>query len=83
MHTDERGHLEAIAVAILHHLQVHPLAADSVAGVAVWWLGPTHKDVPQEQVERALKLLVSRHAVRCLKLEDGTELYSQPVPNWQ
>jgi hypothetical protein len=83
MNTDERGHLEAVAVAILQHLQVHPLAADSVTGVASWWLGPTHMNVTQEQVGRALKLLVSRHAVRCLKLEDGTELYSQPAPNWQ
>lgn len=83
MHADEKGPLEAIAVAILHHLQAHPLAADSAKGVARWWLGPAHTNVTQEQVERALKLLVSRRALRCLKLKDGTVLYSQPPPTWQ
>lgn len=83
MHADEKGPLEAIAVAILHHLQAHPLAADSAKGVARWWLGPAHTNVTVKQVKRALKLLVSRRSLRCLKLEDGTVLYSQLPPTWQ
>ena len=83
MDADEKRQLEAVAVAVLHHLQAHPLAADSANGVARWWLGPAHTNVTLEQVERALKLLVSRRSLRCLKLKDGTVLYSQLPPTWQ
>jgi hypothetical protein len=76
MHADEQGLVDAIAAAILAHLQAHPLAADSADGVARWWLGPAHSNVTVEQVERALELLVSRRALRRLSLMDGTILYS-------
>ena len=77
MHADEAGLVDAIANAVLHHLQAHPLAADSVEGVARWWLGPALANVRVEQVERALDLLVSRHALRRLSLMDGSILYAQ------
>lgn len=83
MHADEGGQVEAIAGAILAHLQSNPLAADSVNGVARWWLGPAYLNVTVEQVERALNLLVSRRAMSRLRLMDGTVLYSQPPPTWQ
>lgn len=83
MHADEGGQVEAIAAAILAHLQSNPLAADSANGVARWWLGPAYSNVTVEQVERALNLLVSRRALRRLRLMDGTVLYSQPSPTWQ
>lgn len=76
MHADEQGLVDAIAAAILAHLQAHPLAADSADGVARWWLGPAHSNVTVEQVERALEQLVSRGALRRLSLMDGTILYS-------
>ena len=83
MRADEAGLVEAVAVAILDHLQSHPLAADSADGVARWWLGPAHASVTVEQVERALNLLVTRHAMRRLRLMDGTFLYSQALPTRQ
>ena len=83
MRADEGGLVEAVAVAIMDRLQSHPLAADSADGVARWWLGPGHASVTAEQVERALNLLVSRHAMRRLRLMDGTFLYSQAPPTRQ
>ena len=83
MRAHEGGLVEAVAVAILDHLQAHPLAADSADGVARWWLGPAHSNVTVEQVERALNVLVSRRALRRLRLTDGTVLYSQPPPTRQ
>ena len=77
MHADETGAVDAVATAILHHLHAHPLAADSVEGVARWWLGPALADVSVEQVEQALELLVSRSALRRLALMDGSILYAQ------
>ena len=83
MHADEEGLVESIAVAIADHLQSHPLAADSADGVARWWLGPAHASVTVAQVERALNRLVARHAMRSLRLMDGTFLYSQAPPTRQ
>jgi hypothetical protein len=83
MHGDERALVDTIAAAILVHLQSNPLAADSADGVACWWLGPDLSNVTVEQVVRALKLLVSRGALRRLRLMDGTVLYSQLQPTWQ
>ena len=83
MHADEREQVEAIAAAILAHLESNPLASDSADGVARWWLGTAHPTATVEQAECALKLLVSRGALRRLKLRDGTVLYSQPPRTWQ
>ena len=76
MRVDDPSDVEAVAVAILDHLQRFPLAADSASGVAGWWLGADFAGVPVEQVERALDLLVARQAMRSLRLMDGTLLYS-------
>ena len=74
------GPVQAVATAILAHLEAHPLAADSADGVARWWLGNDGSSVTLEQVEQALDLLVSRHVLRRLSLVDGTHLYS-PLPS--
>jgi hypothetical protein len=75
--------VEAVAAAILDHLSTHPLAADSVHGVARWWLGIGHASATLQQVEQALNLLVARRAMRRVKLLDGTFLYSQTPPTRQ
>ena len=74
---DSRESLDAIAAAILGHLETHPLAADSASGVAQWWLGPGHAKATLEQVEQALELLVARRQLRRVTLSDGTSLYSR------
>lgn len=83
MNTHEREPLEPIAAAIMTHLEAHPLAADSAAGVARWWLGALGRAVQVDEVEAALELLVARQALRRLRLIDGTALYSQALPTRQ
>lgn len=83
MRADDEAQVEAVAMAILDHLRTHPLAADSVDGVARWWLGPAQAHATVQQVERALELLVARRAMRRLRLMDGTLLYSQAPPTRQ
>jgi hypothetical protein len=72
--------VDAIAAAIRAHLETHPLAADSVSGVAQWWLGPSHASAALDQVEQALELLVRRQQLRRVTLSDGTVLYSHSPP---
>jgi hypothetical protein len=83
MRADDEAQVEAVVVAILDHLRTHPLAADSVDGVARWWLGPAQASATLQQVERALERLVTRGVMRKLRLMDGTWLYSQALPQRQ
>lgn len=64
----------SLMAAIEAHLESHPQAADSAEGVATWWLGGMAASAPE--VERALASLVQRQRVRCVRLADGTCLYS-------
>jgi hypothetical protein len=77
---DSRGSVEAIAEAILAHLDTHPLAADSASGVAQWWLGPAQANASLESVEKALEWLVSRQQLHRTLLSDGSLLYSRSLP---
>ena len=79
----EPTEVDVVAAAILDHLTTHPLAADSVGGVARWWLGSAHVRATLHQVEKALDLLVMRGAMRRVELLDGTFLYSQAPPTRQ
>jgi len=83
MRADDRREIEAIATAILGHLHTYPLAADSAAGVAQWWLGPPYDSAALHQVEQALEVLVARGVLRRLPLRDGGVLYSQVLPTQQ
>lgn len=76
---DLRGSVDAIAAAILAHLDTHPLAADSASGVAQWWLGPVHANATLESVEEALEWLVSRQQLHRTLLSDGSLLYSRSL----
>jgi len=83
MRADDEAQVEALVVAILEHLRRNPLAADSIDGVARWWLGPAHTGATLQQVECALELLVARQAMRRLRLMDGTVLFSNALPQRQ
>ena len=68
--------LARLSGAILRYLRAHPQAADTVAGIAEWWL-PRH--LPAEAVERvqaALDELVARGWVEKIVLVGGTVLYA-------
>lgn len=72
--------LARLALAIEDHLARHPQAADSVDGVARWWLGARGRHASPADVERALATLVAQQRLRCVRLADGTVLYSRHEP---
>jgi hypothetical protein len=74
---------DALVKAIEAHLAAHPLATDSAAGVARWWLGGAAVSVGIDDVEVALATLVDQAVLRRLSLADGSVLYASAVPTRQ
>jgi hypothetical protein len=70
---------DPVVSELLAYLQQHPQAADSLAGVARWWVGDDSR-FPVESVQRALDSLVDDGALRRERLADGTEWYAAVVP---
>ena len=66
---------EPVEAALLAYLASHPQAADSLAGVARWWVGEDAA-ISVEQVRVALDRLVQSGALRRERLADGTEWYA-------
>jgi hypothetical protein len=52
-----------IARAILHYLQVHPDAKDTLEGIAQWWLLKEWTERKFQQIEASISQLVSRGLV--------------------
>ncbi len=61
--------------AILAYLARHPQAADSVDGVARWWLARLGQTVLRDQVEQALNTMVELGLLRHFELPDGSVIY--------
>jgi len=68
---------QAVKEAIEEHLANYPQAADSAAGVARWWLTSRGLVATAAEVEHVLAEMVRRHSLRCVRLADGTVLYSK------
>jgi hypothetical protein len=66
---------EPVEAALLAYLASHPQAADSLAGVARWWVGDDAA-ISVEQVRVALDRLVESGALRHERLADGTDWYA-------
>ena len=67
--------VEAVCRAVLAYLARHPNAADSVSGVARWWVGDDGR-FSLAQVQRALDRLVDGGRLRRQPLADGSWLYA-------
>jgi hypothetical protein len=75
--------LERVVMTIEAHVDAHPLAIDSAAGVARWWVGMTGGGGDMQDIEQALSQLVERRVLRRLCLADGSVLYARPMPTRQ
>ena len=64
-----------LARAILDYLQTHPNAADSVEGIARWWLGASGPEPDAGQLAQVLDSLAAQGRIRRTVLVDGTTLY--------
>lgn len=71
---------QGVRAAIEEHLATYPQAADSAAGVARWWLSPRGIHATAAEVEHVLAEMVHQHHLRCVRLADGTVLYSKTRP---
>jgi Fe2+ or Zn2+ uptake regulation protein len=68
--------LAVVAEAVVRYLDEHPDAADTVEGIAQWWL-PASWCVDTRTVQSALARLEAQGAVHRRILADQHELYSR------
>ncbi len=70
------GDLIAVAMEeILAYLRAHPSAADTVDGIARWWLGAGAKSAATEDVQEALNRLAETGLIDVRHLPDGVLIY--------
>lgn len=65
----------AIEGRILDYLAKHPEAADSLEGIAAWWLPQSGHPYTIEAVQQALARMVASHHIALIALADGRTLY--------
>ena len=66
---------DAVVLTLLDYLARHPQAADTLPGVARWWVGDDGR-YSMEQVQAALDRLVDGGELRRERLADGTDWYA-------
>jgi hypothetical protein len=69
-----RGEITAIARAVVAHVKANPLASDTQAGIAHWWLEPGTA-VSEEALAEALRLLTRAGVLEELQAADGRTRY--------
>jgi hypothetical protein len=65
-----------IAEAIQCYLRDHPKAADTIEGIAGWWVAYERYQQTQEEVQQALDYLVAKGAVIRNESRNGRIVYS-------
>lgn len=68
--------LEQVVADIKKHFEEFPNAADTVDGIAAWWLAREHAGVSSATVDRALQLLVDAGFARARRTGNGAVIYS-------
>lgn len=69
---EQSAAVDAIAERIRRYLHDHPNAADTVEGVALWWLSGNSSAEWLRLVHSAIDMLVAMDVVERKKLPDGT-----------
>ncbi|QWP78994.1 hypothetical protein J5226_11640 [Lysobacter sp. K5869] len=62
--------------AVLAYLDRHPGAADTLDGIAAWWLPRQRYITARERIEGVLSRLVAAGVLQLRRLPDGTALYA-------
>lgn len=73
----ENTDVDAVAESIHRYLREHPNAADTLEGVASWWLSGDADKEWLITVERAIEQLVTRGELVRQTLRDGTVIYER------
>ena len=71
--------VERIALEIERYVSLHPTAADTLEGIARWWVVRGQPEL--NSVEAALEWLVQRGLLQRRALPDGNSLYSRAPPH--
>ena len=64
-----------MADAIAAHLRRSPKAADTVDGIAQWWIREAGVEASRDDVRDALERLIASSVVARTTLADGTEIF--------
>lgn len=67
--------LESAIVLVVAHVRTHSSAADTLTGIAQWWLGPGGESIPMETLRLALDHLVDRGVLATRLLPNGELLW--------
>ena len=73
--SDITSEIGEIALEIESYLEAHPAAADTLEGIARFWL-PSRNAMRPAHVQLALDYLASEHRILVRKSPSGTILYS-------
>ncbi|MGH8080881.1 MAG: hypothetical protein ACREP7_09910 [Lysobacter sp.] len=65
-----------IEQAVLSYLHGHPSAADTLDGIAQWWLPRQRYEIAQFRIEAVLQQLTRRGVLQLRRLPDGSVLYA-------
>jgi hypothetical protein len=79
MPTDVAHGSRELREALGRYLRERPDAADTLVGIAQWWLPAAMRGTSMERLRLALAELIAAHEVRCTVLPDGSELYARAV----
>ena len=70
--------IKRVAREIERYLQSHPAAADSLEGVAKWWLTLQRYNNALATVQEALEYLIADGRIAKVKNPDGAYIYKKP-----
>ena len=73
--TIDTATVESAAATIMRYLHDHPDSADTVEGVAEWWLRRQHVSDTLAIVNEALELLAADGSVQQRRTADGRLIY--------
>jgi hypothetical protein len=73
----ETTDVAAVAAAIRRYLRDHPHAADTLEGIALWWLSGNAGNERLTNVQRAIEQLVNQGEVVRQIRRDGTVIYER------
>jgi hypothetical protein len=68
--------VKKVAEQISGYLKIHPNAADTVEGIAKWWLPGKRIEISKTMIQRALDQLVSSSVVEINTNLSGHNVYS-------
>ena len=68
--------IELAMQLVLAHLARHPSAADTLEGIAQWWLGPDDPAIPHAVLQVALERLEAQGVLQCRRLARNRVLWS-------